>query len=57
MYPDNINYQVRLVAVYGDLTEDLVLRLAARHNRATDFTHSMKTQDKVGHNAEACCMP
>ena len=46
-YPDNINYQIRLVAVYVSLPEDLVLRLAARHNRATDFTHSMTTQDKV----------
>lgn len=45
-YPDK--YQTRLVAVYVGLTDDLVLRLAATHNRATDFTHSMKTQDKVG---------
>ena len=47
MFPNNVNYQSRLVAVYVDLQTDLVLRLAARHNRATDFTHSMKTQDKV----------
>ena len=46
-FPNNINYQKRLVAVYSGLTKDSVLRLAARHNRATDFTHSMKTQDKV----------
>lgn len=46
-YPENLNYQARFVAVYVGLTEDLALRLAARHNRATDFTHSMKTQDKV----------
>ena len=46
-YPENLNFQVCLVAVYVGLKEDLILRLAARHNRATDFTHSMKTQDKV----------
>jgi hypothetical protein len=46
-YPDNINYQIRFIAIFVGLTEDLVLRLAARHNRATDFTHSMTTQDKV----------
>ena len=51
-YPENINYQIRLVAVYVGLTEDLVLRLAARHNRATEFTHTMTTQDKVLHMNE-----
>lgn len=39
--------QTRLVAVYMGLTDELALRLAAKHNRATGFSHSMSTQDKV----------
>ena len=35
------------VFTFSCVTRNLVLRLAAKHNRATDFTHSMKTQDKV----------
>ena len=41
------NYKTRFVAVYTHLTNEDTLRLAAKHNRATLFTHEMTTQDKV----------
>ena len=46
-HPENVVFKSRLVAVYVGLTDDLALRLASKHNRATTFCHSMVTQDKV----------
>ena len=46
-FPDNKCFKTRLVAVYVRLTDEDALRLASKHNRATSFTHSMTTQDKV----------
>jgi len=46
-YPENQHYKSRMVAVYVNLANHLALRLAAKHNRATGFIHSMTTQDKV----------
>ena len=45
--PDLESLGTRLVAVYVNLSDELALRLASKHNRATSFTHSMTTQDKV----------
>ena len=45
--PNNPNYKTRFVAVYAHLTNEDTLRLAAKHNRATLFTHEMTTQDKI----------
>ena len=45
--PNEKRFQTRLVAVYVGLTDDMALRLASKHNRATGFTHQMTTQDKV----------
>lgn len=45
--PSDKRYKSRQVAVYLGLTDQQVLSLAARHNRATDFSHAMTTQDKV----------
>ena len=46
-YPDNPLFKTRLVAIYVGLSDSLSLRLASKHNRASGFTHSMTTQDKV----------
>ena len=46
-YPDNPSFKTRLVAIYVGLSDSLSLRLASKHNRASGFTHSMTTQDKV----------
>ena len=46
-FPNNQCFKTRLVAVYVGLSDDDALRLASKHNRATSFTHSMTTQDKV----------
>ena len=35
------------MAVHAHLINEDTLRLAAKHNRATLFTHAMTTQDKV----------
>ena len=45
--PDDPKYKTRFVAVYTHLSNEDTLRLAAKHNRATLFTHEMTTQDKV----------
>lgn len=44
-YPENVNYQIRLVAVYVGLTEDLVLEASSKP--LISYVHSMTTQDKV----------
>lgn len=41
------NFHTRPVSVYQNLTDDEAQYLAVKHNRATDFTHKMTTQDKV----------
>lgn len=46
-FPQNKAFKSRLVAVYVGLPDHLVLRLASKHNRATGFTHSVTTQEKV----------
>ena len=46
-YPCDQRYKSRQVAVYSGLTNDQALKLAARHNQATSFTHVVTTQDKV----------
>ena len=46
-YPNNDSFKTRLVAVYIGLSDEEAVRVAAKHNRATSFTHSMTTQDKV----------
>ena len=46
-HPDMGSLKTRLVAVYVGLSDEEALRVAAKHNRATSFTHSMTTQDKV----------
>lgn len=46
-YPTNANFKSRFVAVYANLKNEDALRLSAKHNRATHFTHEMITQDKV----------
>ena len=46
-YPEHPEFISRLVAVYINLNNQLTLRLASKHNRATGFIHSMTTQDKV----------
>ncbi len=39
--------QTRLVAVYTGVDDDVALMIASKHNRATDLTHKMTTQDQV----------
>ena len=46
-HPDNNLFKNRMVAVYVGLSDQLVLRIASKHNRASGFTHVMTTQDKV----------
>lgn len=46
-HPSDQRYKSRQVAVYSGLTNDQALKLAARHNQATSFTHAVTTQDKV----------
>jgi len=41
------NFHTRPVSVYQNLTDDEAQYLAVKHNRATDFTHKMTTQDKI----------
>lgn len=41
------NYTHRLCSVYNPMPPPLSLRLASKHNRATSFSHSMTTWDKV----------
>ncbi len=41
------NPQTRLVAVYTGVNDDVALTIASKHNRATDLTHKMTTQDQV----------
>ena len=36
-----------LVSVYYDLSDEMAQHLAHRHNRATEYTSKMTTQDKV----------
>ena len=43
----DLNFHTRPVSVYQNLTDDEAQYLAVKHNRATDFTHKMTTQDKV----------
>jgi hypothetical protein len=45
-HPDNNLFTSRMVAVYVGLSDQLVLRLASKHNRASGFTHEMTIQDK-----------
>ena len=45
--PDIESFKTRQVAVYANLSDELSLRVVSKHNRATSFTHSMTTQDKV----------
>ena len=40
-------YTHRLVSVYRGLSDQHATHLAHRHNRATEFTNKMTTQDKV----------
>ena len=40
-------FRTRLVSVYGGLTDDEAVRLAAKHNKTTSFYHDMSTWDKV----------
>lgn len=46
-FPYNKVFKSHLVAVYTGFPDNLVLRLASKHNRATGFTHSVITQEKV----------
>ena len=46
-HPNMDCFKTRLVAVYVGLSDEEALRVASKHNRATSFTHSMTTQDKV----------
>lgn len=46
-HPHNNHFKSRMVAVYVGLSDEQVLRLAGRHNRATGYTHPITTQDKV----------
>ena len=46
-HPDMDCFKTRLVAVYIGLSDDEALWVAAKHNRASSFTHSTTTQDKV----------
>ena len=43
----NPNFRVRPVSIYSTLTDEEAQYLAIKHNRATHFTHSMTTQEKV----------
>lgn len=40
-------YSYRLCSVYTRMPNELALRLASKHNRASGFTHDMTTWDKV----------
>lgn len=40
-------YRLRTVSVYRDISDEQAQHLAMRHNRATEFTNKMSTQDKV----------
>lgn len=40
-------YTHRLCSVYSRMSNELALRLASKHNRASGFTHDMTTWDKV----------
>ena len=40
-------FSSRLVSVYSRMTDEQAQHLAIQHNRATDFTCKMRTQDKV----------
>lgn len=40
-------YSHRLCSVYTQMSPELALRLASKHNRASAFTHDMTTWDKV----------
>ena len=44
---DDKSYTCRLCSVYQPMSTHLCLRLASKHNRATSFSHSMSTWDKV----------
>lgn len=46
-YPEQPHFKTRMVGVYSNLSDHLALRLAAKHNKATEFTHTLTTQDKV----------
>ena len=55
-------YKFRIVSVYASsITDEEAQHLALRHNRATEFTNKMLTQDKVSlssicmHVACLCC--
>ena len=53
--PTSQLYTCRLVCVYHGLTDELAQHLAHRHNRATEFTSKMTTQDKVGNVYKITC--
>ena len=40
-------YRLRLVSVYSGLSDKQATHLALRHNKATEFTSRLTTQDKV----------
>ena len=44
---DNRLFTHRLCSVYSKMDTKLALRLASKHNRATNFSHDMTTWDKV----------
>lgn len=46
-FSEDKNYTHRLCSVYSPMPTHLSLRLASKHNRATSFSHSMSTWDKV----------
>ena len=41
-------YRSRLVSVYSGLSDKQATHLALRHNKATEYTSKLTTQDKVG---------
>lgn len=44
---ENKVYSHKLCSVYSDMDSNLVQRLASKHNRATSFSHSTTTWDRV----------
>lgn len=46
-YPDNPYFKVTLADVYIDLSDEMALRLAQRHNLNSHFTHKVTHRDLV----------
>ena len=46
----NRTYTHRLCSIYSKMESHLLIRLASKHNRATNFSHDMTAWDRVSYN-------